>query len=470
MRNKKFVVKFQAVLDKYFHRIFNNSHVMYTIIFLISSLLIGILSFIPNPSVGNGILFLATVISSSFILLMFEGLIPQLDKYLFSSEKKFDRSKIICFTINFFINFFIILTYFLAAPSTQITIEFLGWDVILPTFFVIIYFSWNLVQIFFIRVGFEDISINIENRVVDKYGFSKKKEFVCFILLIIALIIPVLMLLGTFFGLLPYFDPLSLGVYEPLIWYFGSHLIILIILIITSWRLITLHQRSRKNKTTNAFAPMFYIFIWIVLWFRSFSFLISLRGIIQPSTEMEIFSRFIDILLMIFTAIMVLRSLGGKVYESMLFNQNNMPFFLFAFTILYIEGQIIMITGAGNLAGIFSDRNQINLINNFLIIVITVIFYWWYSEHSLERKGFIVKKRYYPEDVALIVNDFKEFLVDNNALDTNKVDKEKFQNFLYSKNLLTPEVIDLKEEAEIENKFDYKNNQELSEEQIQDDR
>lgn len=470
MSNNKVVAKFQAVLDKYFHRIFNNSHVMYTIIFFISSLLIGLLSLIPNKSVGDGVLFLATVISITFILLMLEGLVPQLEKYLFSPEKKFDRRKIISFTINFFISFFIVLVYFLAAPSTQITIQFLGWDVILPALFIIIYFSWNLVQIFFIRVGFEDISNNIDNKVIDKYGFSKKKEFVCLILLIVAIIIPVLMQLGTFFGLLPYFDPQSLGIQDPLIWYIGTHVIMVIIIIITSWRLITLYQRSKKINSTNAFASMFYVLIWIVIWFRSFSFLISLRGIIQPSTEMEIISRFIDILLMIFTAIMVLRSLGEKVYDSMIFNQNNMPFFLFSFTILYIEGQIIMITGAGTLAGIFAERNQINLINNFLIIIITVIFYWWYSEHSLERKGFIIRKRYYPEDVALIVNDFKEFLVNNNALDTNKIGTEKIQNFLNSKNLITPEVKHVKEEPEIAiDKKDHEKNKRLSEEEIQND-
>jgi len=109
MSNNKFIAKFQAVLDKYFHQIFNNSHVMYTIIFFISSVLIGLLSLIP--SVGNVILFLATVISITFILLMLEGLIPQLEKYLFSPEKKFDRTKIICFTINFFISFFIIFLF-----------------------------------------------------------------------------------------------------------------------------------------------------------------------------------------------------------------------------------------------------------------------------------------------------------------------------------------------------------------------
>lgn len=399
-----------------------------------------LLSFFPDPKVGNAILFLATVISIAFIFLMFEGLIPHLDKYLFSTEKAFDRWKLICFIINFFISFFIILAYFLTALSTQITIQFLGWDVLLPALFMIFYFGWNLIQIFYIRIGFEDFSVNINNKIDDKYGISKKKELTCLIFLIVAIIIPISMQLGTFIGLYSYFEPQSGDPIDPLIWYISSNVVVFIIIVITLWRLITLYVRSKKNNSPNTFASIFYILIWIVIWFRSFSFLNSLRSITQPTIEMEVVSRLIDILLMVVTAIMVLKSLGEKVYDSMLLNQNNMPFFLFAFTILYIEGQIIMITGAGTLTGVFADRNQISLINNFLIIIITVIYYWWYSEYSLERRGFILRKRYYPEDVALILNDFKEFLVNNDALDTDKVGDEKIEDFLRSKNLEIQEV------------------------------
>jgi hypothetical protein len=145
---------------------------------------------------------------------------------------------------------------------------------------------------------------------------------------------------------------------------------------------------------------------------------------------------------------MVLRGLGEKVYDSFFFNSNNMPFFLFAFTILYIEGQVIMITGAGTLTGIFADRNQINLINNFLIILLTVIFYWWYAEHSLERKGYITRKRYYPEDVAQVLRDYNEYLVDKRFIDRNKVGIEELQNFLVTKNIKIHEEKPIDTESE----------------------
>lgn len=448
MSLNRFGAKVQAVLDKYFHKIFNNSHFLYTIIFLISSLLISLLSLIPNQIVGNFILFLATVLAITFILLMFEGLIPQLNKYLFNLEKKFDKWKLIGFIINFFISFFIILPYFLIGTSTDLIIQFLGWDVILPALFIIIYFGWNIGQIFFLRRGFEDISDNLNDKLIDKYGSSKKNELFCVLFLILALIIPILILLGTFFGFLPEF---SLGGARTL--FIACNLVVFLILVITSWRLITLYHRSKKNNSTNYFSSMFYLLIWILLWFRTFSFFNSLLNVTQASTEPNIFSGLIDILLLVFTAIMVLRGLGEKVYDSFLFNSNNMPFFLFAFTVLYIEGQIIMITGAGTLTGIFADRNQINLINNFLIILITVIFYWWYSEHSLERKGFLIRKRFYPGEVVSILSDFKEFLVKNEALVADKIGDEKMEEFLLSKNIeiQEPELPEEKSEIETEN-------------------
>ena len=87
--------KIQEFLDKFFHKIFNNSHFLYTIIFLLSSFIIALLSFIPSSEVGAGILFLATTLSLTFIFLMFEGLIPQLARYLFFPEKTFSISELV---------------------------------------------------------------------------------------------------------------------------------------------------------------------------------------------------------------------------------------------------------------------------------------------------------------------------------------------------------------------------------------
>ncbi|MHA1914746.1 MAG: hypothetical protein ACW986_07390 [Promethearchaeota archaeon] len=444
--------KILSFLDNYFHKIFNNSHFLYTIIFVIASFIIAVLSFIPSPEVGNGILFLATTLSLAFIFLMFEGLIPQLERYLFSTEKKFDLKKIIGFLINYIIAFGLILPYFLLGSSNQVTVQFLAWDVALPVIFLVVYFGWSLIQIFYLRIWFDDVSLKVNEKIDNRYGTSKTRGLINLIFLILALATPVLLQLATFFGFLSDFTPPPGDPQEPFIWYIGCNIILLTITFITSWRLITLYYKSKKINSSNSYSSMFYILIWLILWYRTFSFLNALRGAVHASTEGEIIARLIDILLMIMTAFLVLRSLGDKVYDSILFKAKNMPFFLFAFTILYIEGQIIMVTGAGSLTGVFADRNQINLINNFLIILITVLFYWWYAEHSLERKGFITKKRFYPEDVALVITDFKVYLETRGALGTNTVDETVIQDFLDAKNIKLQEVesskIELDEDAE----------------------
>ncbi|MFW9875409.1 MAG: hypothetical protein ACFFG0_20065 [Candidatus Thorarchaeota archaeon] len=429
--------KIQDFLDKQFHQILSSSHFFYTVIFVISSILIAFLSLIPSSNVGNAIIFLATTFSITFILLMFEGLIPQLEKYLFSTERKFDKNKLICFVINYFIAFFIILPYFLVGNSNELMVQFLGWDIALPVIFITIYFGWNLVQIFYLRIGFDNASFKVNDKINNKFGISRKKELIDISILVIALFIPFLIQLGTFLGFLPEFTPQPGDPTDPLIWYATSNLFILLILIITSWRLITLFQRSRKNDSSNSYSSLFYILIWLTIWFRTFSFFNALQGVTQVAADLEVLTRLIDILLMIITAFLVLKSLGDKVYDSILFKKNNIAFFLFAFTLIYIEGQIILITGAGSLTGVFANRDQINLINNFSIIIITISFYWWYSEHSLERKGYIIKKRFYPEDIIVLINDFKKFLETKDALDTNKIGEAEVQDFLDSKKIVS---------------------------------
>jgi len=183
---------------------------------------------------------------------------------------------------------------------------------------------------------------------------------------------------------------------------------------------------------------VFFILLWIITWFRSFSFIRTYYNIVQDVGGVDFTTTLIDIILMIITSIIVLRGLGNKVYDSIFFNKNNMAFFLFAFTILYYAGQIIMITGAGTLSGIFANQKQISLINNFLIILISVIFYWFYSENVLEKKGLIIKKHFFVEDVVLIVKDFKEVLLRQDALDTSKFGDDDLEKFLMLRNLDLP--------------------------------
>ncbi len=138
---------------------------------------------------------------------------------------------------------------------------------------------------------------------------------------------------------------------------------------------------------------------------------------------------------MIAVAISVLRSLGGKVKGIQIFNQNNIAFFLYAFTLLYIEGQVLMITGAGTIKNIFTDSTQISMVNNFIILIIATVFYMYYSSYILQRKGFIIKIHFTSSEVISILSEYREYLVSQGYLELENMDKIEFETFLEQKNL-----------------------------------
>ncbi len=281
--------------------------------------------------------------------------------------------------------------------------------------------------------------VSVSNKVNDKLITRDKESNISriytYLFLIIGLILPIVFQLSTYFGLLNYFEPQGPGdSLEPIYWFNGWNISMYVIIILTLYKLVNLFIKSIKNETPNVFSSLFYIFIWLYLWYRSFSFIWSFRRV----TEIHGFDFFrvvIDILLMILTAILVLKGLGGKIFRFKIFNPNNLSFFLFAFTILYFEGQIIMIIGAGSISGTYASQSQISLVNNFLIILITVIFYWLYSEFILERENFIFKEKFKQEEVISLIKDFKGYLESTGALEADRITDFEFQNFLKTRKL-----------------------------------
>jgi hypothetical protein len=356
-----------------------------------------------------------------------------LERHLFSKDKKNNIKKVVIFVIVFGICSLLVLTYFQYGSSSQLFIQFLGWDIILPYLCIIIYFGWNLVQIFFIRKVFENIATKGDEKAIRNASNSERNKVICYIFLGIGLFLPILFQIITYFGLISYFEPQS-----P--WFNGWNICMYVVIALTSYRLIILFMKSIRNETPNVFSSIFYIFIWFYLWYRSFSFIWSFRSVTTVPVGLDIFRVITDILLMILTAFMVLKGLGDKLYRFKIFNQNNLPFFLFTFTILYFEGQIIMIMGAGSIPGTYTSQSQINLVNNFLIILITLIFYWWYSEFILEKKNFIFKRNFNQEEVIILMKEFKDYLESTGALELGKISDFEFREFLRKKKLKEKEL------------------------------
>jgi len=436
--------KISDKLDKYFHKIFNPSHIAYTIFFFIEVLILIMFFFLGSINLGNIGLFLATMFSLSFIILMILGVYSKFDRYLFT--KSMDQHKTLIFVGSLGISFIVLLLYFVFGSSTQIPIQFLGWDYILPGFYILLYFGWNMAQIFFLKTSFNTISDSLNSKVLPSRDL-KRNKFLSVIFLILALILPVLSQLGTYFVFIPFFEPQSPSAsLEPLWWFNGWNIAMYIIILLISCRLCFLYVKSMRNDTFNIYSSVFFILIWLIIWYRSFSFINSFRSVTE-ALGIDAFRAFIDVLLMIFTAVLVIRSLGNRTFKLRIFNPNNLAFFLFAFTLIYIEGQIVMITGAGSISGTYTNLKQVNLTNNFVALLITIIFYWFYSEHVLEKKGLIVKKLFKQEEVIQIVSDFKSYLINSGALDSTKISDGEYQNYLKNKKLISNEI-DISEDRE----------------------
>ncbi|MHA1478014.1 MAG: hypothetical protein ACTSPU_07425 [Promethearchaeota archaeon] len=430
IRGSKIMIK----LDKYFHKIFSPSHIAYTIFFFIEVLLLIVFYFLGSTTLGNVGLFLATVFALSFILLMFIGISSRFESFLFS--RSLDQHKTIIFVSTLGFSFVIVLLYFLLGHSTQIPIQFIGWDYILPGFYIIVYFGWNIAQIFFLKTEFEDIALKVDERVISDSNANRNKYF-SMIFLILAISIPILTQVGTYFAFIPFFEPQN-STDSSLLWFNGWNIAMYVAIFFISYRLVFLYTKSVKNDTHNIFSSIFFVLVWIIIWYRSFSFINSFRSV-SSAPGIDAFRAFIDILLMISTAILVIRGLGSRTFKFRIFNPNNLAFFLFAFTLIYIEGQIVMITGAGFIPATYTNRYQVNLVINFAVLLITIVFYWFYSEYTLKKNGLILKQNFNQKEVIEIVTDFKSHLINSGALDSEKINDWEFQNFLRNKKLIVEE-------------------------------
>ena len=422
-------------LENLFHKIFSNSHLIYTLIFFLFILLITLFSFTSNPLMGNIALFIAVTSALTFIIMMIFSLYPKLDETFFLSDKIFEKRKIFIFLLIYLISSIIIIIYFSVGSSNQLPIQFLGWDLALPVFFIVIYFGWNIFQIVFIKTGFDEISTSIDKKLMTSNRTSTKAKSLSWLFLVLAIIVPVLMQIVTFIGFVSYFQPQNSGdPQDPLYWYIGWNIVMFFIIVLLSFHLIYLFIQSKKKTAPNLFSSIFYLLIWIIIWFRSFSFINNFRTV-ASSIGADLFRNFMDILLLIITAIIVLRGLGDKVYKYKIFTPNNLPFFLFSFAILYIEGQVIMITGAGSIASVYDNFKQVSLANNFIVLVVTVIYYWWYAKYSLEQKNFIFKNRFKAREVYAIIKDFGNYLEVRNLIEKDRLSEREIKSFLKDKKI-----------------------------------
>ncbi|MCP4760864.1 MAG: hypothetical protein GY870_03715 [archaeon] len=423
---------FRKVLHDQFQGILDENKILYTIIFLLGAFFIGIL-YIFDQMVAS---LITLVFFIGYLVLAIFSLIPVINKHMFQEGGEFIK-KIGITIISLAIGTAISIPYFALT-----TIPVLSWNTILPPLFVIIYFGWNLIQVHFVKDTMQGAALNIEIKIKDP-EFKIQKDL-SLLFLILGLIFPFILHTITVSG---YWSNLAGN--QNFFLFIGWTVVVYGMIIFLDYWQIQLYMKSKRNETTNIFSNMFYILMWILFGYRSFGVIKALPSAgtgIPPSLDPV--SAIIDFLLVALTSLLVLRSLAKKVKKSNFVSEDAIPFVVYAFTILYVAGQaVILVIGS-------IDRSQLSMINNIMLFFTGVIYYMWYSNFYMQRKGYIQRQLLTISEATDIVNDFAENLI-KDIPDEKTTIKKILEDFI-NKYHLIPQQLDESSEKMVKRDLEKK--------------
>ena len=109
-----------------------------------------------------------------------------------------------------------------------------------------------------------------------------------------------------------------------------------------------------------------------------------------------------NILLVIITAVFVLRMIAKEVRETKKMNIDAIPFLVFALVVMYIAGQVALILGS------VTTTTQVDLVNNSILLLSSIVYYLWYTQYILQRKDYIKRNRYTIKEIKGVLMEFAE--------------------------------------------------------------
>ncbi len=386
--------KFNNFLHNQFTGIFDKGKIFYTLVFLCGAIVIAFMSLGKN-AVGDGVKVATNVITLTlvlgFLFLMICAFIPSLSKHLFDKEAVFTKS--IITVISFIFALIISLIWGIYGDDPTWTFQVLRYSQLLPYIFIFIFLGWNILQIHFLKDGIDSVSNKLENKLIVERVDPKKKSIAAISFLVLSLIIPILAHSITVWAF----------------WINSQQFIAWVVIIgilflgLDAWQ-IWLFIRAKRYGKMNVYSSFFYLLISLIIWFRSYGFITSYVSAIATSGS-NFFNALGNILLVILTAIFVLKMIATRVKKSGKMNIDAIPFLVFAFTIMYIAGQVVMILGS---VSDTSDPNTVNLINNTILLISSITYHIWYSQYILQRKEYIKRNSYTIEEIKGVLSEFAE--------------------------------------------------------------
>jgi hypothetical protein len=372
----------------------------------------------------------------------------------------------------------------------------LQYSILFGTILTVVYFGWNIIQIVFIRVGLENVSLNVqlkmENKFISLDNKSKESRYTLFNFLLG--LIPFLLIPLTVWFLLiapdtpefyaPFVKSLDIpqdwitgrtGKFTPEFFYFGEwlanktyaadvsffvkiwdyfievwwgtmalryivvwYLVVTILMISMTVHQHHLQQQAKIHKSPNIFSNMFHMLLWIILWAKTFAILKGLLtfGNNPVIGELSTFDLLIDtaadFILMLLTVVMAMRSFGIKMSKANISNISKYNVTLVSFMFTISYFGGQLILIANGLA-----NEDLKFITNFIVLIVDVAFYFWYSKWILERKGFTRRTSYTLYETKDLLVDLSQQLKNNllQTLENEEIVKNTLNKFLLDKKI-----------------------------------
>lgn len=402
--------KFLNFLHEQFTGIFDKGKVFFTLVFLGGAIMIALISFFKTEGAKVATNIFTLTFLLGFLFLMIGTFIPALSKHLFAEEGWF--TKIIITVIVFVLSLIITLIWNILGDDPGFTFQILRFSQMWPYIFIFIFLGWNILQIHFIKDGVNTVSNKVEKRLIIEQVDSKKKNIAAISFLVVSLIVPLMTHIFTVWVFW-----VKLG--DPVPPNFLAWVVIIGLSFVglDCWQ-VWLFIRSKKYGAVNVYSSFFYLLISLVIWFRSFGFITSFISALTSKGTNAI-NALGNIFLVILTAIFVLKMIATRVKISKKMNEDAIPFLVFALTIMYIAGQVVMIIGS---VGNPTNQYIVNLTNNSILLVSSIVYYLWYSQFILQRKGYIKRKLYTIGEIKGVMTQFAEEIKETAPAETEKID------------------------------------------------
>lgn len=407
----------QRILDlvnTQFANIFSETHWPYTVIFFVCAMFIAMLRFFPGPVTLLVGIFITVTLAISFGFMFAFSNIPRLATPITTGRP---RRKVAMFGI--FTGVATGTTVILFAAGEQLPPQYRP-SLVLPVLFSIVFFAWNLIQIFFIARGLYAVSFKAEAAAfkgIDATGVKESKGRLVLVLAVVAPFAGLGGLVAAFLsGAVTSMNALVANPVGQLVFVAWLAAMILVIAVASLHATATFNA-TVKHETPSVVAPVVHLLFFTYILFRSYGFMNALSKALT-STEISFVDNLTDAAILVLTLLLLFKSLGSKLGKSSVFTKTNLPFITYAFVIVVVMGTMSLQLGiTSGPVTIQLPQAWVNAINNLGMMAVAIVYYFLHVRHKLAQEGYLERDAYSAHEVEVLIDEFARQLATRHGLD-----------------------------------------------------